>query len=98
MSRYDVLLVELLKRLDEKADKLIALKGNAKEIASLVLELQERQEEKIQISGTKGKTLEERKRLADTIQSVLVEKDWGHSSQQQLCPTSPEQSLDEESR
>lgn len=86
------------KKLERKIDRLLEIAENAEhgcnEIASLVLELQGKQEKVITISGTKGQTPEERERLARVIKKILLDQSQVHSSRQPPGPTSPEQSQD----
>ena len=74
----------------------VRARGTAKEIASLVLELQRKPERLIQV-GSKTDSPEERKELADTISAILTNQARVHSSEQPPDPTSPEPKQDAES-
>lgn len=71
--------------------------GTAKEIASLVLELQGKPEKIISVSAPKSKTPEERERLARAIEGMLLAQSQAHSLRQPPDPTSPGRSQDAES-
>ena len=70
--------------------------GTAKEIASLVLELQGRPKKVISVSTPKAQTPEERGRFARGIEEVLRAQSQAHSSKQQPDPTLPERNEDAE--
>ena len=68
--------------------------GTPKEMAALVLELQERRTVKLTV---KQGLSEERKKLADTIRDVLVGQVQENNSRQPPCPTEHTPNQDEES-
>ena len=70
--------------------------GTAKEIASLVLELQGKPERLIQVNSSVPSTPEEREMLANTIRAILLKQSPAHSSKQQPDPTLPERNQDAE--
>lgn len=74
----------------------IGIKGNAKEIASLVLQLQGKQEP-MMLLKSRPDTVEDRKALVDVIEKCLNEQRQVHSLRRQLDPTSPEPKRDKES-
>lgn len=79
MSRYDAILLELLRRLDEKAGRLISL-----------LEVRQNQERVIQVTGM-PESENGRAHLAGTIRDTLASQYQVHNSKQQPDPTSQEQ-------
>ena len=91
MSRYDVLLLELLRRIDEKADR----------IATALEKLsppggQDRGANKtVSISASGHSSVEDRKNLADIIQAILTEQVRASISRQQPCPTGHTPTQDE---
>lgn len=70
--------------------------GTAKEIASLVLDLQGKPEKVISVSVPKAQTPDERGRLARGIDEILRSQIQEHSSAPQPDPTSPGRSQDAE--
>lgn len=74
----------------------ITIRADAKEIASLVLELQGEPEKIISVSAPKSKTPEERERLARAIEGMLLAQSQAHSLRQPPDPTSPGRSQDAE--
>lgn len=66
----------------------VSASGTAKEIASLVLALQGRQEPMIQITS-RPDTAEDRQTLADAIRDILVSQIQAQDSTPQSDPTSP---------
>ena len=55
----------------------VIIKAGAKEIASLVLELQGKREKMMSVSAPKAQTPEERERLARSIEEVLLAQSQG---------------------
>ena len=76
----------------------ITIRADAKEIASLVLELQGKPGKMISVSAPKSKTPEERERLARAIEEMLLAQSQVHSLRQPPDPTSPGRSQDAEFR
>ena len=72
----------------------ITIRADAKEIASLVLGLQGKQEKVITISGAKDQAPEERDRLARVIKKTLLDQSQVNSSRQPPGPTSAHQKSD----
>lgn len=71
--------------------------GTAREIASLVLELQGKPKKTtISVSTPKAQTPEERERLARGFEEILLAQSQAHSSKQQPDPTLPERNQDAE--
>lgn len=70
--------------------------GTAREIASLVLELQGKPKMTISVSPPKAQTPEERERLARGLEEILLAQSQAHSSKQQPDPTLPERNQDAE--
>lgn len=70
--------------------------GTAKEIASLVLELQGKPKRLIRVNSIVPSSPEEREMLANTIRTILLEQSQGRSSKQQPDPTLPERKQDAE--
>ena len=72
MNNYDTLLIELLNRLDKKADRLISLLEAG--TAALAAEVQEPQKYIRVCASPRTETEEERKALTDTIRDILLEQ------------------------
>lgn len=90
MSQSDALLLEVLRRLDEKADR----------IATALEKLSPsggQGQKAINVVGIEG-SAESRKKLADAIRSALAAQVPEDSSQQQPSPTERTPSQDEELR
>ena len=75
----------------------VTISGNAKEIASLVLELQGKPDPQILVTGRKT-TPEGRRALVDSIKAAFESQIQDTRSRRQPYPTSPEQTQDEESQ
>lgn len=75
----------------------VTISGNAKEIASLVLELQGKPDPQILVTGRKT-TPEDRRALVDSIKAAFESQIQDTRSRRQPYPTSPEQTQDEESQ
>lgn len=75
----------------------VTISGNAKEIASLVLELQGKPDPQILVTGRKA-MLEDRRALVDSIKAAFELQIQDTRSRRQPYPTSPEQTQDEESQ
>ena len=75
----------------------VTISGEAREIASLVLELQGKPDPQILVTGRKT-TPEARRALVDSIKAAFESQIQDTRSRRQPYPTSPEQTQDEESQ
>lgn len=75
----------------------VTISGEAREIASLVLELQGKPDPQILVTGRKT-TPEDRRALVDSIKAAFESQIQDTRSRRQPYPTSPEQTQDEESQ
>lgn len=75
----------------------VTISCNAKEIASLVLELQGKPDPQILVTGRKAMP-EDRRALVDSIKAAFESQIQDTRSRRQPYPTSPEQTQDEESQ
>ena len=75
----------------------VTISGEARETASLVLELQGKPDPQILVTGRKT-TPEDRRALVDSIKAAFESQIQDTRSRRQPYPTSPEQTQDEESQ
>mgnify|MGYP001864671244 CR=1 FL=1 len=77
MNRYDMLILELLKQIGDKLDKMVLLLESMEKENAPSGEGQKQTTKKYFLHGTKEQSGEDRKKLANAIREILLDQSKG---------------------